>query len=50
MAYPHLIVVEYIGGKMLSLDFGTRHFIIEARGLYELARHLQRVCGASTKA
>ncbi len=42
MAYPHLIAVEYIGDKMLSLDFGTRQFMIEGRGLDELARHLQQ--------
>jgi hypothetical protein len=42
MAYPHLIAVEYIGDKMLSLDFGTRQFMIEGRGLDELARYLQQ--------
>jgi hypothetical protein len=42
MAYPHLIAVEYIGDKMLSLDFGTRQFMIEGHGLDELARHLQQ--------
>lgn len=41
MAYPHLVAVEYIGDKMLSLDFGTRQFVIEGNCLEELARHLQ---------
>jgi hypothetical protein len=41
LAYPHLVAVEYIGDKMLSLDFGTRQFVIEGTGLQELARHLQ---------
>lgn len=41
VSYPHLIAVEYVGGKLLSLDFGTRHFVIEGTGLGELARHLQ---------
>lgn len=41
IAYPHLIAVEYTGDRMLSLDFGTRQFIIEGTGLDELARHLQ---------
>ena len=42
IAYPHLIAVEYIGDKMLSLDFGTRQFMLEGRGLDQLARHLQQ--------
>lgn len=41
LSYPHLIAVEYVGDKMLSLDFGTRQFVIEGNGLDELARHLQ---------
>lgn len=44
IAYPHLVAVEYIGDKMLSLDFGARQFVIEGIGLGELARHLQ--CGS----
>jgi hypothetical protein len=36
-----LSAVEYIGDKMLSLDFGTRQFVIEGSGLDELVRHLQ---------
>lgn len=42
MSYPHLIAVEYIGDTMLSLDFGTRQFVIEGTDLTELARHLQQ--------
>lgn len=41
VAYPHLIAVEYVGDKMLSLDFGQRQFIIKGTGVGELARHLQ---------
>lgn len=42
LACHHLIAVEYVGDRMLSLDFGTRQFMIEGRGLDELARHLQQ--------
>lgn len=42
MSYPHLIAVEYVGDTMLSLDFGTRQFVIEGTDLTELARHLQQ--------
>ena len=42
MAYPHLVAAEYVGDRMLSLDFGTRQFMIEGRGLDALARHLQQ--------
>lgn len=41
IAYPHLIAIEYIGDCMLSLDFGSRQFMIEGIGLGELARYLQ---------
>ncbi len=41
LAYPHLIAAEYIGDRMLSLDFGMRQFMIEGVGLDQLARHLQ---------
>lgn len=41
VSYPHLIAVEYIGDRMLSLDFGVRQFMVEGEGLSELARHLQ---------
>jgi hypothetical protein len=42
LAYSHLVAVEYIGDRMLSLDFGTRQFVIEGGGLDELARHFQQ--------
>ena len=41
ISYPHLVAAEYVGHRMLSLDFGTRQFVIEGNGLDELARHLQ---------
>lgn len=42
IAYPHLIAVEYTGDRMLSLDFGTRQFMIQGRGLDELVARLQQ--------
>jgi hypothetical protein len=42
IAYPHLIAVEYIGDKLLSLDFGTRQFMLQGHGLDELAARLQQ--------
>jgi hypothetical protein len=42
IAYPHLIAVEYTGDKMLSLDFGTRQFILQGLGLDELVARLQQ--------
>lgn len=42
VSYPHLVAVEYTGDKMLSLDFGTRQFVIEGRGLLELPRLIQQ--------
>jgi hypothetical protein len=41
LSYPHLLAVEYVGDTMLSLDFGTRQFMIEGNGLGELTPHLQ---------
>lgn len=41
LSYPHLVAVEYTGDQMLSLDFGTRQFMIQGTGLDELVRHLQ---------
>lgn len=41
LSYPHLVAVEYVGDRMLSMDFGTRHFAIEGEGLCELSRQLQ---------
>ncbi len=42
MSYPMLISMEYTGDRLLSLDFGTKHFTIEGVGMIELARHLQQ--------
>jgi hypothetical protein len=42
LSYPHLQAVEYIGERMLSMDFGTRQFVIEGSGLSELVRYLQQ--------
>lgn len=42
LAYPHLVAVEYTGDRMLSLDFGTRQFMIQGYGLGELAARLQQ--------
>lgn len=41
VAYPHLAAAEYIGDRMLSLDFGKRQFVIEGEGLAELVRRIQ---------
>lgn len=41
IAYPHLAAAEYIGDRMLSLDFGKRQFVIEGEGLNELVRRIQ---------
>lgn len=41
MAYPQLTAAEYVGERMLSLDFGTRQFVIEGEGLNELVRRIQ---------
>lgn len=40
LSYPSLQAVEYFGDKMLSLDFGTRQFMLEGHGLDELARRI----------
>ena len=40
LSYPSLQAVEYIGDRMLSLDFGTRQFMLEGHGLDELERRL----------
>lgn len=42
LSYPHLIATEYTGDKMLSLDFGTRQFILQGSGLDELVARLQQ--------
>lgn len=41
-SYPYLVAADYVGGRMLSLDFGSRQFMIEGTDLSELVRHLQQ--------
>lgn len=41
-SYPYLVGADYVGERMLSLDFGLRQFVIEGVGLGELVRHLQQ--------
>ncbi len=41
VAYPHLIAVEYVGDRMISLDFGLRQYVVQGRGLDELVRLVQ---------
>jgi hypothetical protein len=41
-SYPYLISADYVGEKMLSLDFGRRQFVIQGTDLSELVRHLQQ--------
>lgn len=42
VSYPYLIAADYVGEKMLSLDFGRRQFVIQGSDLSELVRHLQQ--------
>ena len=42
MSYPALIAMDYIGDHMLALDFGSRQFVIEGKGLDGLAARLQQ--------
>lgn len=42
MPYPGLLSMECIGERMISLDFGTRIFVVEGRGLDALAERLQQ--------
>ncbi|MGA0546829.1 hypothetical protein ACO2Q1_16280 [Brevundimonas sp. VNH65] len=42
LPYPSLLAVEYVGDRMLSLDFGSRQFMIQGHGLSTLARHLKQ--------
>src|SRR5262245_13301402 len=37
LSYPHIVAVDYLGGHMLALDYGVRHYIIEGTGLAELS-------------
>lgn len=41
LSYPSLHAVEYIGERMLSLDFGLRQFVIEGDGLAPLVGLIQ---------
>ncbi len=41
MAYPQLVSVEYVGERMVNLDFGKRQFVLEGEGLIELVRRIQ---------
>jgi hypothetical protein len=42
LSYPSLHAVEYMGERMLSLDFGLRKFVLEGEGLSELTARLQQ--------
>lgn len=42
LSYPHLAAIEYVGDRMVSLDFGVRHFVIQGDGLGELIGPLQQ--------
>lgn len=42
LSLPSLIAIEYTGDILMSLDFGTRQFVIEGRGLDELARQFHQ--------
>lgn len=42
MPYPGLLAVEYVGDRMLSLDFGMRQFIVQGVGLDQLLGPLQQ--------
>lgn len=42
LPYPSLYAVEYMGDRMLNLDFGSRQFVIEGHGLMELARCIKQ--------
>ena len=41
IAYPQLVAAEYIGERMVSLDFGKRQFVLEGEGLSELVHRIQ---------
>jgi len=41
MAYPQLVAAEYVGERMVSLDFGKRQFVLEGEQLGELIRRIQ---------
>jgi len=41
-AYPHLVGIQYTGSRLLSLDFGSAHVVVEGDGLDQLARYIQQ--------
>lgn len=41
LPYSSLYGIEYVGDRMLSLDFGVRQFVVEGRGLDGLLGALQ---------
>jgi hypothetical protein len=42
MSYPHLVSVDYVGDRLVHLDFGSRRYAIEGEGLCQLVSHLQQ--------
>ena len=42
VSYPHLAAVEYVGERMISLDFGVRQFVVQGKGLDQLIAPLQQ--------
>lgn len=42
LSYPHLAAIEYTGDEFISLDFGSRQFVVQGTGLLELVRQLQQ--------
>lgn len=42
MSYPHLVSVDYVGDRLVQLDFGSRKYAIEGEGLAQLVAHLQQ--------
>jgi len=41
-SYPYLVSADYVGERMLSLDFGRRQFVIQGTDLGDLLRHFQQ--------
>lgn len=42
VSYPQLMAVDYWGDRVVTLDFGSRHYVIEGTGLGDLPRWLQQ--------
>jgi hypothetical protein len=42
VSYPQLMAVDYWGDRVVTLDFGSRHYVIEGAGLGDLPRWLQQ--------